>query len=334
MLGIARRNPAERAELFQVTAAETGLPEAIVEKDFWVCYTLDLLFHRSPFVESVIFKGGTSLSKAFGVIERFSEDIDLILDWRLLGYGEREPWEERSNTKQDRFVKESVGRTDAYLAGTFVPALREGLSEELGREADVRMGEDPETVLFAYPRAYSLEATLDVIKLEIGPLAAWSPSRPATIEPYAAELHPQIFSRPSTTVRTAVPERTFWEKATILHQEANRPEGKPMPRRYSRHYYDMYMLGHSDVAAAAIARPDLLADVVTFKEKFYRTPWAHLPEAVPGTLRLVPPGSRTPELEADYDAMRPMIFGARPPLGDILSYLADLEGRINSGATG
>lgn len=177
MLSMARQEPAERAELFRVTAAETGLPEAIVEKDFWVCYALDFLFHRSPFKGSVIFKGGTSLSKAFGAIERFSEDIDLILDWRLLGYGKDEPWEGRSNTRQDRFVKESVARTDAWLSGTFAPALREGISNELGIDADVRMGEDPETVLFAYPRAYTLEATLDVIKLEVGPLAAWSPSR-------------------------------------------------------------------------------------------------------------------------------------------------------------
>lgn len=78
-----------------------GLNDAIVEKDFWVCFTLDYLFHRCPWKDSITFKGGISLSKAFNLINRFSEDIDLILDWRVLGYEKHEPWEKRSNTKQD-----------------------------------------------------------------------------------------------------------------------------------------------------------------------------------------------------------------------------------------
>lgn len=94
----------------------------------------------------------------------------------------------------------------------------------------------------------------------------------AKITPYVAERHPELFDAPSTSVRTAIPERTFWEKATILHQEANRPETKTMPRRYSRHYYDMYRLGHSEIADRAIAHPELFAKVVAFKEKFYRRP--------------------------------------------------------------
>ena len=86
---------------------KTGLHDAIVEKDFWVCLTLDYLFHRSPWKKAVTFKGGTSLSKGYHLISRFSEDIDLILDWRVLGYGVNEPWEKRSNTKQDAFNKEA-----------------------------------------------------------------------------------------------------------------------------------------------------------------------------------------------------------------------------------
>ncbi len=331
MLKVVTMDAAERAALIELGASEMGLPEAIVEKDLWVCYLLDHLFHRSEFKDSVIFKGGTSLSKAFGLIERFSEDVDLILDWRLIGYRVDEPWEERSNTKQDRFKLDTVERTDAYLAGTFAPALKAGLSAELGIEADVRVGDAEETVLFAYPRLFSSEATLDVVKLEIGPLAAWTPSRSATVTPYVAELHPQLFSSPSTTVATAAPERTFWEKATILHQEANRPATKAMPRRYARHYYDMFRLARSDVAERAIAQPELLAKVVAFKEKFYRTPWSKLADARPGTLRLSPQPERVAELEADYDSMRPMIFGGAPAFADVLESMAELERRINAG---
>ena len=92
MIEIARLPADERQELFHNTAAKTGLHDAIVEKDFWVCLTLDYLFHRCPWKKAVTFKGGTSLSKGYHLINRFSEDIDLILDWRVLGYGINEPW--------------------------------------------------------------------------------------------------------------------------------------------------------------------------------------------------------------------------------------------------
>lgn len=325
---IARASTDERRLVFEAAAQRMALAPAVVEKDFWVCYTLDHLFHRSGFAESVVFKGGTSLSKAFGLIERFSEDIDLILDWRLLGYGENEPWEPRSNSAQERFKTDSIERTNAFLADAFVPKLRATLSESLGTEASVRCGAEEETVYFDYPRSYESAGTLDTIKLEIGPMAAWSPSEEAAITPYAADVVP-FGPELSTTVRTARPERTFWEKATILHQEANRPEGKAMPRRYSRHYYDMYRLGHSFVLGRAVAQPGLLEQVVRFKEKFYRTPWAKLADARPGTLRLAPPKDRLDELAADYASMRPMLFGGYPSIDEIVAYMVELEETIN-----
>ena len=288
---IARASADERRLIFELTAQKMALAPAVIEKDFWVCYALDHIFHKSGFAESMVFKGGTSLSKVFGLIERFSEDIDLILDWRLLGYGENEPWEPRSNSAQERFKADSIERTNTFLVDIFTPKFKATLSESLGVEASVRCGDEEETVYFDYPRSYESVGTSDTIKLEIGSMAAWSPFEEAKISPYAADVVP-FGAELSTTVRTASPERTFWEKATILHQEANRPDSKAMPRRYSRHYYDMYRLGHSFVLGRAVAQPDLLAKFVRFKEKFYRTPWAKLADAKPGTLRLVPPKGR------------------------------------------
>jgi len=330
MIGIAKMGDRKRSDLFRVVAAEMRLEPAIVEKDYWVCYLLDYLFNRSEYKDSIIFKGGTSLSKAFGLIERFSEDVDLILDWRLIGYGIDEPWEERSNTKQDKFKLDAIERTDEYLASTFAPSLKTGLSAELGFEADVRAGAEEKTVLFVYPRLFSSESALDVVKLEVGPLAAWSPSQRAKVTPYIAELHPEMFASPLTTVAVSPPERTFWEKATILHQEANRPKGKAMPARYARHYYDMYRLAHAGVADRAISSPELLAKVVAFKEKFYRTPWSKLEDAKPGTLKLSPQPERLAELQADYEAMRPMLFGIVPSFEEIIDAMGELESRINN----
>ena len=321
----------DRSDLFRNTADKMGLSDAIVEKDFWVCFTLDFLFQRSAWKDAITFKGGTSLSKAYHLINRFSEDIDLILDWRVLGYGLREPWEARSNTKQDAFNKEANRRAEVFLAQTFLPAVKEALSEEIRREAQITIEDrDPQTVIFAYPRIFSNPSTLQVIRLEIGALAAWTPAKQAVITTYAAEYYPQVFEQPGTSVLTVTPERTFWEKATILHQEANRPERLDMPLRYSRHYYDLYRMAQSSVKETALSQPDLLRKVVDFKMKFYPRSWAQYLDAKPGTLRLTPPDYRLPALESDYESMKGMLFGDIPSFEAVMDAVRQLENEINA----
>ena len=327
MRDMARRAEKDRAELFRATAQAMRVHEAIVEKDFWVCWILDYLFQDSPWKERMAFKGGTSLSKAYGVIERFSEDIDLILDWRLLGYAGDEPWEERSPTKQDAFGKEANQRTADFLARDFAPVLSQDLKGRVGAGIEVVVvGQD---VLIQYPRAFSLEAIHPEIRLEIGPLAAWAPNEEKTIRPYAAEQFPGLFTQPDTMVRTIAVERTFWEKATILHQEAHRGPERPMPPRYSRHYYDVYRLSRLPVRDEALAKMELLEEVVRFKMRFYRCPWARYEEAKPGTLRLLPPEHHRNELQQDYRAMWGMLFGAVPGFDEIMAGLTALERSIN-----
>lgn len=331
MRSIAKLPEQDRSDLFRNTADKMGLSDAIVEKDFWVCFLLDYLFHRSAWKSAITFKGGTSLSKAYHLINRFSEDIDLILDWRVLGYGLMEPWEQRSNTKQDVFNKEANHRAEVFLSQDFLPAIKAELSEEIGCEAKVYIDErEPQTVIFAYPRLFSTSSTLQVIRLEIGALAAWTPARQAEIKPYAADYYPQVFEQASTAVLTVTPERTFWEKATILHQEANRPEHLEMPLRYSRHYYDLYRITLSDVKQNALKQFDLLQKVVEFKMKFYPRTWARYPEAKPGTLRLTLPEYRLPALKADYDAMKGMLFGQVPSLDTVMDAIRMLENEINA----
>lgn len=132
MRNVAMLSDNDRRELFRNTADKMGLHDAIVEKDFWVCFTLDYLFHRSPWKDSITFKGGTSLSKAFHLISRFSEDIDLILDWRVLGYQKEEPWEKRSNTKQDAFNKEANAVRKYFLLKPSARQLRMDCRRNLG----------------------------------------------------------------------------------------------------------------------------------------------------------------------------------------------------------
>ena len=131
MRNFAKRSEQERRELFRATAQAMQAHEAIVEKDFWVCWILDYLFQLSPWKNNIVFKGGTSLSKAYHIIERFSEDIDLILDWRLLDYPGDEPWQARSANKQNEFNMKINQQCAAFLENEFVPALR-NLVENVG----------------------------------------------------------------------------------------------------------------------------------------------------------------------------------------------------------
>lgn len=320
----------DRDALFRNTAVKTGMSEAVVEKDFWVCFMLDYLFHRCPWKDALAFKGGTSLSKAYGLIARFSEDIDLILDWRVLGYGIEEPWLVRSVTKQDRFNKEADERAAQFLAHQFLPMLIESLTDELLQPIHCHIEPmDGQTIRFSYPSSFSDQAILREIRLEIGALAAWTPAKNSEIRSYAAEAYPFAFEQPSTSVRTVLPERTFWEKATILHREAFRPENIEMPGRYSRHYYDLYEMAKTDAKDNALRNMALLAKVVAFKDKFYHCSWARYDLAVAGSLRLMPSEARLKALKEDYDHMQNMLFGERPGFEALLSGIAKLEEEIN-----
>ncbi len=168
----------EREILFVNTAFKMGIDPAIVEKDFWVCLTLDYLFHHSKWKSSFAFKGGTSLSKVYNLIERFSEDIDLILDWRVLGYGINEPWEERSNMKQQKFIIDSRNRLFKYLAKVFLPDFQSDMENILGQKLNIFITEDDAgTINFEYPSLFKNDSILRVIRLEIGALAAWTPTQ-------------------------------------------------------------------------------------------------------------------------------------------------------------
>ncbi len=334
MRSLAKENAENLKALFDNTSVKSGLSPAIVEKDFWVCLALDYLFKDSPWRKHLAFKGGTSLSKAFNLIKRFSEDIDLILDWRLIGYGIDEPWRERSNTQQDIFNEQANGKSADFLRDEFAPKLKRGLGEIVARELDIRIDEDdPNTVVFAYPCVFTDSAILREIRIESGSLAAWTPARPRPISPYVASFYPALFRSKETLVYTVDAERTFWEKATILHREAMRTERQGMmPSRYSRHYYDLWSMCSSPVKDSALGQIYLLDAVVRFKRKFYRCNWAKYELATAKSIKLLPPDGAIPPLESDYAHMKNMIFGPKPPFSEILDTIASLEEEIHSHA--
>lgn len=321
--------PAEqRRELFSETAARKKMLPAIAEKDFWVCWTLARLYGDKKLSELLMFKGGTSLSKVFHIIERFSEDIDLILDWRLVS-GE-DPEEERSRSKQGKLNREINEKAQTYIAGE-LKGMVENVIEPV---CSCRIDDiDPHVLNIYYPAAFSDKYLRPEIRLEIGPLASWFPSDQYSIHSYAAEEFPHLFKQPDCKVKAIKVERTFWEKVTILHQEAHRPEDKPQPLGYSRHYYDLALMAKSDVRLAALANIEQLQDVVSFKVRFYPRGWAKYETAKVGSLRLIPDNHVLTSVRSDYVEMHKMIFGEYLPFDEIVATLRELEGEIN-GLTG
>ena len=319
----------QRRELFQETAAQLGMSPAVVEKDFWVCWVLKQLFSEPDLSSRMVFKGGTTLSKVFGLIDRFSEDIDLILDWQLLGYGTglTDPNQEfASISKRDRFNKAVNQKAAQYIAGTLIHDLNRIVARFPPVTAAVDVG-DPHTVNILYPASFSENYLTPKVLLEIGPLASWVPSAIHSIQPYAAQVFPSLFIETSCQVVAISAERTFWEKATILHQQAHRAGA--MPSRYSRHYYDLYKLATSPVRTSAIADLKLLRDVVAFKQRFYPCGWAKYEDATPGSFKLIPNDVHQSELRRDYRGMAVMIHGQIPDFDQIISALMHLEKEIN-----
>ncbi len=314
----------QREALFKETGARRNLLPAIIEKDFWVCWVLGRLFSAKPLNKKLLFKGGTSLSKVFKLIERFSEDIDLILDWNEVT--EENPLAERSKTGQDKFNKKIQKAALVYISESLLPEIQKILGSVCQIAGEK---ESPDVISIQYPSDFSDTYLRPEVRLEIGPLAQWIPNDNYEIHPYAAEEFPHLFEQPSSFVQVIKAERTFWEKATILHQEAHRPENKPQPIRYSRHYYDTARMARSKVRKTALSNIELLSSVVNFKKKFYPQRWAKYDLAVPGTFKLIPPAHALTTLEKDYRAMEEMIYGEIPTLDEIMGVLKELEDEIN-----
>lgn len=309
---------------FEQAAAGLNLPAVAVEKDFWVCWVLGKLFSDPEISPMILFKGGTSLSKVYNLIERFSEDIDLIMDWRL--FTEDDPMAERTRTQQEVFNKKINQVAAEYLAGDFLRKVNDIIAPVASAEIDTR---DPHVVNILYPTLFTDGYITPMIRLEAGPLASWVPNDEYKIHPYAADAIPDIFENPECKVKAIMAERTFWEKATILHQETHRPESKkPLPR-YSRHYYDLYRMSKNQVKDLALQDMKLLEDVVEFKKKFYPCTWARYDLAKPGSFRLIPSEHLIKYLKDDYSKMQIMIFGEYPAFEDILEALSNLEKEIN-----
>ncbi len=327
---------ADQVALFGAAAERLRIAAHMVEKDAWVCWTLRHLFELPDARAHFIFKGGTSLSKVWKVIHRFSEDIDISLSREWLGFaGERDP--EAAEGKERRRRLDALSAACATkLRDEVLPALRQNFAAALGASSwslDVAP-DDAQTLLFAYPTAMTETPgagyVRPVVKIECGARSDRWPVAEQQLAPYLADAFPEVFPDAQFSVPVLDIERTFWEKATILHAEAHRPADKATPDRFSRHYADLAALSGTPAGAAALVRDDLRARVVEHKQVFFASAWASFPTAVPGTFRLIPSAERLTTLAADYRAMQEMFFRTPPTWAEVVATLTALEQRINA----
>jgi hypothetical protein len=328
----------ERRIFFEGTSGPKNMEAQIVEKDFWVCWTLKELFRLPEIGEHLIFKGGTSLSKVFKVIQRFSEDIDVSIDRSYLGFGGvNEPEAGASNKEKQRRIEALKAACQHKIGGDLLPALQAAIKSKVRHDETWSLHSDDadpdmQTLLFDYPTSFAPDTAAYIrraVKIEMGARADHWPSETKTITPYVAEKFPTGFREPNCALKVLSLERTFWEKATILHAEFHRPADKAMPERFSRHYGDFYELIHKGVSKSATIKLDLLARVAQHKSLFFKSSWAKYGEAAKGTLRVVPPEHRLKALREDHQKMQQMFFGEPPEFDKIIALLNQWESEFN-----
>lgn len=328
----------DRRDVFEAAARRLDTLSLYVEKDFWVCMVLDALYNRLPEGHpQLLFKGGTALSKAFGLIRRFSEDIDLVVYRENLGFdADRDPTRPigLSNRKRKALFDELREACSGYIQGDLADALASIMGEIchiLPDEDD----DDRQTLLIEYPTLFpsrEVDYVLPRVKLEAGARSALTPNTTGGVSPYIAN-DLQDWSFEVGGLHVIAPERTYMEKLLILHgthcgyrDEERRPADKDL---ISRHYYDVAMITGTAIGAAAIADTGLLGAVRKHNLIAFKQAWKRFEEAVPGTVRLVPqPGLRA-VIENDYAAMKGMMLGDAPDFDWVMAQLQAAEDMIN-----
>ena len=345
LLEIIQATPEDRSDVFLSTANALGTSLKNVEKDFWVCWVLDLIFNgRKKDEPRLLFKGGTSLSKAYSLISRFSEDVDITVFREDLGLNIEVSDLEQLSGKQQRIRLENIKHAcQAYIQGEFKERLSKQIKdifEAAGIRFDLSVVEPDasdthqQTLLVHYP---AVDVSSDdyieaVVKIEAGAKSALDPHQVVSVKPYIATKIPEKNFLVQNVV-TIEPQRTFWDKIVILHGLRcwydNRHELRQNGHRVSRHYYDLHQLMQSKEGQQAITDRALATDCARHAQLFFNSSDLNLKLARPGSFSLMPTLPMQKILKRDYQAMAGMIFGEIPEFTEVLEVIQQLETEIN-----
>ncbi len=315
----------------------TFISQVILEKDYWVTWVLKRIFNLPEISSHIIFKGGTSLSKAFGIIRRFSEDIDLSFDRQFLGFdGENDPLAASSKSTREQRLNDLRLASGKYVKETLLPILQNDFSQS-PIQGNWRLEIDPDesqNILFYYPRGIQRNASEYItpyVKIEFGARSDPWPLTEVFVRSYLSKLFPkEVPEEEGPKIKVLTVARTFWEKVTILHAEHHRPESKTLPIRHSRHFYDLFAILQSPHAEQAVSDKELLKRVVSHKEVFFRSGWANYSTAKSGSLRVSPKAEQIAALRDDYLKMQEMFFDETLEFVNILEGIRKFEKEFNS----
>ncbi len=329
---------ADLRDVFTIVADRKGVLPLVVEKDFWITWCLKKLFSL-PLPVGMVFKGGTSLSKGYNLINRLSEDCDITLNRASFGFeGDKDPLGAPSRKKRDKLLDELKQACGDFVGSKIKAALQESMNPDLeGEKWALEPEEDPQSLRFYYPQTlieknYSGQDYIRrSILLEFGVRGDIYPTEEVRFKSFVAE-ELDAFEEDSIAIPCLSPLRTFWEKATLLHAEHYRPLEKITPLRLSRHYYDISMLVKAGLAEKAMQKKELLQDVIKNKSLLFPSAWANYLLINTQGIKLLPPPERLPDLKNDYDQTKEtMLYGAnKPSFEDLLADMAALEERLKS----
>jgi predicted nucleotidyltransferase component of viral defense system len=311
-------------------ANNLGLPPYAVEKDWWVTLALKATFEL-PVGKYLVFKGGTSLSKAWQLIERFSEDIDLAIDRSFFGFEG-----ELSKNQIDKLRKQSC----QYVSTEFKNALQIKL-EELGLEASdfslrerpiVHTDTDPQIVELNYTSLFEQNSYLPQrVLIEVGARSLREPAENRVLQSLIGQNFTQSsFADTPFSVLCVNPERTFIEKVLLLHEIFLKETDNIKPNRMSRHLYDIYKMMDTDFGLKAVQNKDLFQIIVAHRKKY--TPIRSIDYAfhTPQTLNIIPPQNALSTWKQDYETMaNNMIYGETPSFAELLTRMNELTKRFN-----
>jgi len=328
----------DRRGLFLATATRLGTTVQNVEKDFWVCWTLDALFNGlQSGGPRLLFKGGTSLSKGYGLIERFSEDIDItVFREDIDAPASVADLEALSRKQRDRRLEDIRKACQTFIGGSLKTQLEELAAALPADGGQLRVipdddDADGQTLLLEYPAVSAHDPYVrPAVKIEAGAKSALDPHMPLVVRPYIAD-DVKGFDLTVPNVTTVDPVRTFWDKVLILHSLRRSFEDRGVLRgggqRVSRHYYDVDRMLRTGTGQRAATDMAMAADCGRHERMFFKR--AGQDTAVPGSFALVPPPAMLDQLRLDYQAMAVMIFGDVPAFDTVVASITTLEAAVN-----
>ena len=332
---VAHLSAEDRRALFTETGVRMGLPPFHVEKDFWVCWVLAVFFNDASVGPNLTFRGGTSLSKAWGIIERFSEDIDLAMSRAWLGDAKEPGAAGITSSEKERRLKALRDECREMITKVLQPVLEKAaatLQEPYRIEIEpLEKARDPFCLYFEYPGTGLQppeEYNKAMVKIELSGRADGWPMEGRTIRPYVAEAFPEQTRDPQQALSCVRPERTFWEKAALVHEQNIRPGDQTLAPRQARHLYDLVRLWNAKVSDAD-GFQNLFDGVKAHRRTYFDYKWVDYETLTPRSLVLVPPEERLSAWRADYEAMQAMFINAPPHFEEILDRLRGIEGALS-----